>query len=87
MSVTCWTRTTCETGGSHERTRERKNITSACVPIRCLRRHSHRVAWWECEEVFFNRPRPIFEDVSARDMNARERKLYGIHTKKDSNVQ
>ena len=24
--------------------------------------HSHHVAWWECEEVFFNRPRPIFED-------------------------
>jgi uncharacterized DUF497 family protein len=26
--------------------------------------HSHRVAWWECEEVFFNRPRPIFEDTT-----------------------
>jgi uncharacterized protein len=25
---------------------------------------AHRVAWWECEEVFFNRPRPIFEDAS-----------------------
>jgi len=25
--------------------------------------HSHRVVWWECEEVFFNRPRPIFEDT------------------------
>jgi uncharacterized DUF497 family protein len=83
---------------------------------------SHRVAWWECEEVFFNRPRPIFEDathskveerfyvlgqtnagrwlfvsftiredlirtISACDMNARERKIYGIHTKKDSDVQ
>lgn len=84
--------------------------------------HSHRVAWWECEEVFFNRPRPIFEDpghskleerlyilgqtnagrwlfvsftiredlirpISARGMNARERKLYGFHTKKDPDVQ
>lgn len=83
---------------------------------------AHRVAWWECEEVFFNRPRPIFEDaahssmeerlyilgqtnagrwlfvsftirhdlirpISARDMNARERKTYGLHTKKDPEVQ
>jgi uncharacterized DUF497 family protein len=84
--------------------------------------HSHRVAWWECEEVFFNRPRPIFEDaahstsedrfyvlgqtnagrwlfvsytvrndhirpISARDMNARERKIYEFHTKRDPEVQ
>lgn len=83
---------------------------------------SHRVAWWECEEVFFNRPRPIFEDrassssekrqyvlgqtnagrwlfvsftvrrdlirpISARDMNARERKTYDLHTKKDPDLQ
>jgi len=83
---------------------------------------SHRVAWWECEEVFFNRPRPIFEDpshsgieerfyalgqtnagrwlfvsftirgdlirpISAREMNARERKIYGLRTKKDPDVQ
>ncbi|HEX6099613.1 MAG TPA: BrnT family toxin [Thermoanaerobaculia bacterium] len=25
--------------------------------------HKHRVSWWESEEVFFNRPRPIFEDI------------------------
>jgi len=84
--------------------------------------HSHRVAFWECEEVFFNRPRPIFEDtghsqleqrlyilgqsnagrllfvsftiredtirpISARDMNARERKTYALHSKKDPDVQ
>jgi uncharacterized DUF497 family protein len=84
--------------------------------------HSHRVAWWECEEVFFNRPRPAFEDVrhsnsekrffilgqtnagrwlfvsftiredlirpiSTREMNARERKTYALHTKKDPDVQ
>ncbi|MDP9190958.1 MAG: BrnT family toxin [Acidobacteriota bacterium] len=84
--------------------------------------HSHRVAWWECEEVFFNSPRPIFEDpthsrteerlyvlgqtnsgrwlfvsftvrndlirpISARDMNARERKTYDLHSKKDPQVQ
>lgn len=83
---------------------------------------SHRVAWWETEEVFFNRPRPIFEDprhsaneerfyvlgqtnagrwlfvsftireelirpISARDMNARERTVYDLHTKKDPDVQ
>jgi len=83
---------------------------------------SHRVAWWECEEVFFNRPRPIFEDVphskvekrlyvlgqtnagrwlfvsftirqdlirpiSARDMNARERKAYDFYTKRDPEIQ
>jgi uncharacterized DUF497 family protein len=24
--------------------------------------NKHHVSWWECEEVFFNRPRPIFED-------------------------
>jgi uncharacterized DUF497 family protein len=82
----------------------------------------HRVAWWECEEVFFNRPRPIFDDashskyelrsyilgqtnagrwlfvsftirqdlirpISAREMNARERKTYALHTKKDPDVQ
>ncbi len=82
----------------------------------------HRVAWWEAEEVFFNQPRPIFEDtihskveerfyvlgqtnvgrwlfvsftiredlirpISARDMNVRERKIYGLHTKKDPDVQ
>jgi uncharacterized DUF497 family protein len=81
----------------------------------------HRVAWWECEEVFFNRPRPIFEDVahsereprlfllgqsnagrwlfvsftvrndlirpiSARDMNARERRTYELFTKRDSDL-
>ena len=83
---------------------------------------SHRVAWWECEEAFFNRPRPIYPDevhsqreqrfyilgqtnsgrwlfvsftvrderirpISARDMNARERKIYGIYTKKDTDIQ
>ena len=84
--------------------------------------YKHRVTWWECEEVFFNRPRPIFEDrrhatreerlymlgqtnagrclfvsftirnelirpISFRDMNARERRNYGLYTKKDPNVQ
>jgi len=84
--------------------------------------HSHGVAWWECEEVFFNRPRPILEDhvhskfeqrfyilgqtnagrwlfvsftiredlirpISAREMNARERKTYAFHAKKDPDVQ
>jgi uncharacterized DUF497 family protein len=83
---------------------------------------THRVAWWECEEVFFNRPRPIFDDpahsdtearfyvlgqtnagrwlfvsftiredlvrpISARDMTARERQIYGFHTKRDSDLQ
>jgi uncharacterized protein len=83
---------------------------------------SHAVSWWECEEVFFNRPRPIFDDtahskderrfyilgqtnagrwlfvsftirgelirpISAREMNARERKTYALHTKKDPDVQ
>ena len=31
----------------------------------------HRVAWWECEEVFFNRPRPIFEDSRHSQMEKR----------------
>jgi uncharacterized protein len=83
---------------------------------------SHAVAWWECEEVFFNRPRPIFNDaahskneqrffilgqtnggrwlfvsftirsdlirpISAREMNARERKTYALYAKKDPDVQ
>ncbi len=83
---------------------------------------SHRVAWWECEEAFFNRPRPVFEDphhsrsekrfyilgetnagrwlfvsftirhdlirpISARDMNARERKTYASYTKANPEVQ
>jgi len=81
----------------------------------------HRVAWWECEEVFFNRPRPTFDDtrhsrserrfyilgqtnagrwlfvaftvrnelirpISARDMNAHERKTYGLYAKKDPEI-
>lgn len=84
--------------------------------------NKHRVSWWECEEVFFNRPRPIFEDtahseseerlyllghtnagrwlfvsftirhelirpISFRDMNARERKIYDLYTKRDPEVQ
>ena len=84
--------------------------------------YSHRVAWWECEEAFFNRPRPIYADsghsqteqrlyilgqtnagrwlfvsftirherirpISARDMNARERKIYGIYAKKNTDIQ
>jgi uncharacterized protein len=84
--------------------------------------HSHAVAWWECEEVFFNRPRTILRDVghsddehrflilgqsnagrwlmicftirqdlirpiSARDMNARERKTYALHAKKNPDLQ
>ncbi len=32
---------------------------------------SHRVAWWEAEEVFFNRPRPIFEDTKHSGVEAR----------------
>jgi len=84
--------------------------------------YAHQVSWWECEEVFFNRPRPVFEDtahsgleerfyvlgqtnagrllfvsftirdehirpISARDMNARERKIYGLHAKRNPDVQ
>jgi uncharacterized DUF497 family protein len=83
---------------------------------------SHAVTWWECEEVFFNRPRTILRDVghskeeqrllilgqtnagrwllisftirqnrirpiSARDMNARERKTYALHAKKNPDIQ
>ena len=32
---------------------------------------SHGVAWWECEEVFFNRPRPIFEDTAHSELEER----------------
>lgn len=35
--------------------------------------NKHRVSWWECEEVFFNRPRPIFED---RAHSEREERFY-----------
>ena len=35
--------------------------------------YKHHVAWWEGEEVFFNRPRPIFEDSRH---SAREKRLY-----------
>lgn len=84
--------------------------------------HKHHVSWWECEEIFFNRPRPVFEDtrhssreerfymlgqtnagrwlfvsftvrnelvrpISFRDMNARERKSYGLYAQKNTDVQ
>ncbi len=25
--------------------------------------HKHKVAWWECEEVFFNQPLYVFSDM------------------------
>src|SRR5712691_6231341 len=35
---------------------------------------AHRVTWWESEEVFFNRPRPTFDDMAHS--TATEKRFY-----------
>jgi len=58
--------------------------------------HKHKVAWWECEEVFFNQPLYIYHDRShsqneeryyALGHTGRDRLLFVVFTRRETNIR
>lgn len=58
--------------------------------------HRHKVAWWECEEVFFNEPLYVYKDERhslteeryyALGMTNKLRLLFVVFTRRGSKVR